>query len=247
VLLNLLSNAVKFSNPGGQVAVGLTREGADYVFSVQDHGVGIAEEHQKVIFESFRQLEGGSTRRFGGTGLGLSIARELVMKHGGTLWVHSVLGQGSTFFFKVPLKGPPVTAAGLPVAIARPNENRTILIVEDDATTLETIKLALRPLGFVLVGTTDPRGAMGLLRDLKPDLLVLDVMMPHLSGLDLLRQLRESPDIRDTPVLVTSAYPANQMPSTQLGARWVPKPWQPRQLAQVAVELLDATAIAPAA
>lgn len=193
-------------------------------------------------------MEGGSTRGFGGTGLGLSIARELVMKHGGTLWVHSVLGQGSTFFFKVPAKGPPVTAAGLPVAIARPNENRTILIVEDDATTLEeTIKLALRPLGFVLVGAPDPRGAMGLLRDLKPDLLVLDVMMPHLSGLELLHQLRESPTSATRRYSSPAPTPPTRCPAPSLAPGWVPKPWQPHQLAQVAVELLDATAIAPAA
>jgi signal transduction histidine kinase len=131
VLLNLLGNAIKFSNADGRVTIEVVREATSYVLSVKDEGIGIAPEHQKLIFESFRQVDGSSTRRFGGTGLGLAIARDLVTMHGGQLWVQSELGKGSTFSFRLPIDGPPVVEGGVPAPRPLPNESRTILIVDE--------------------------------------------------------------------------------------------------------------------
>jgi signal transduction histidine kinase/ActR/RegA family two-component response regulator len=243
VLLNLVGNAIKFSEAGGKVGVTVTDEGSHWCFAVKDEGIGIDEAHQRTIFESFRQVEGGSTRRFGGTGLGLSIARELVSLHEGTLTLQSQLGQGSTFTFRVPKEGPVARAAAVRASV---NESRSILIVDDDPTMLETMKLALRPLGAVLVGTTDPRGALAMVRQLKPDLVIVDVMMPYINGLQLLRTLREGADTKHLPVLVTSAYHEHEPSALELGAQWMARPWDNAELTKLTASLLDDASQRPA-
>lgn len=111
VLSNLLSNAIKFTPNGGRVEVkaGLNPAGREFLVSVSDNGIGIRPEDQEVIFEAFRQLQTSTTREFRGTGLGLSLARGLLAKHGGRIWVQSKFGEGSTFFFTLPLGSPPGT------------------------------------------------------------------------------------------------------------------------------------------
>ncbi len=110
VLTNLLSNAVKFSSPGGTVRVNTSTEGLDaepsnpsVLFTVQDHGRGIPADKLETIFDQFQQVDASDSRQKGGTGLGLSICKSIVEQHGGSIWVKSCLGQGSTFFFTVPL------------------------------------------------------------------------------------------------------------------------------------------------
>jgi signal transduction histidine kinase len=102
VLLNLLSNAVKFSDGAGVVQVGLNSKPEAVELWVKDQGIGISPEHFERIFASFEQVHRGNTRKYGGTGLGLSISRSLVRMHGGELWVDSELGQGATFYFRIP-------------------------------------------------------------------------------------------------------------------------------------------------
>ena len=104
VLINLTSNAIKFSPAGSLVEVSVTEERDAILFVVCDQGIGIAREHHAIVFESFRQVEGGHTRRFGGTGLGLAIARKLVELHDGEIWLESAPGRGTTFFVRLPRK-----------------------------------------------------------------------------------------------------------------------------------------------
>jgi signal transduction histidine kinase len=226
ILLNLLSNAVKFSKPGGKVSLRVEDAGEDCVFRVIDQGIGIAKEHHRLIFESFRQVDGSHTRRFGGTGLGLSIAKELVSLHGGSLGVESTPEVGSTFTVRLPFAGPAAPSesrAPSPAVIGA--AQRTVLIVEDDLLTLETIKLALAPLGVALVGSTDALTARRLISELKPDVVVLDVMLGGMSGLDLLRELRAAPATVALRAVVTSAAHDNRASALELDAEWVPKPW----------------------
>jgi signal transduction histidine kinase len=107
VLINLIGNAIKFSDGRGTVRVRARKEGSDCVFSVQDQGIGIAEADLERIFGSFEQVDQGDTRKYGGTGLGLAISKSLVELHGGQIGVESTLGVGSTFWFRVPVGGPP--------------------------------------------------------------------------------------------------------------------------------------------
>ncbi|MET0385687.1 MAG: HAMP domain-containing sensor histidine kinase [Polyangiales bacterium] len=103
VLYNLLSNAIKFSHAGGVVEVSLTApSGMEWELHVRDHGIGIDDKHQVMIFDKFRQVDGGTTRAYGGTGLGLAITKGLVELHGGRIWVESTLGAGATFSVRLP-------------------------------------------------------------------------------------------------------------------------------------------------
>jgi signal transduction histidine kinase len=111
ILINLIGNAIKFSDRRGDVYVSVTQEADSYLFQVRDQGVGIAPENLERVFRSFEQVDQGDTRRFGGTGLGLSIAKSLVEMHGGQIWVTSTLGQGASFFVRLPAQGPSHMAA----------------------------------------------------------------------------------------------------------------------------------------
>jgi signal transduction histidine kinase len=110
VFVHQVGNAIKFSPAGGAVELSAVGEGDAVVFRVSDQGIGIAPEHHQLIFESFRQVEGGHTRKFGGSGLGLSITRGLVELHQGAIWVESTLGQGASFFVRLPRGGPTESA-----------------------------------------------------------------------------------------------------------------------------------------
>lgn len=107
ILINLIGNAIKFSHPGGRVMVRVLTTPKGVRWEVQDEGIGIAKEDQERIFESFRQVEGGDTRRYGGSGLGLAITRQLVELHHGRVWVESIIGSGSTFVVELPQRLPP--------------------------------------------------------------------------------------------------------------------------------------------
>jgi signal transduction histidine kinase len=99
----MLSNAIKFSHEGGTVEVQLNAAAPnDLLICVRDHGIGIDAEHHNAVFEKFRQVEGNATRSYGGTGLGLAIAKDLVVLHGGRIWVESLRGAGAAFFVQLP-------------------------------------------------------------------------------------------------------------------------------------------------
>ncbi len=237
VLINLLANAVKFSPDGGRVLLSCASEDAAWVFRVRDWGIGIAPEHQKLLFESFRQVDGSSTRKHGGTGLGLAISKKLVEMHGGAIGVDSAPGQGSTFWVRLPTSGAPAQpASDAPVVL--PGARKRVLVVDDDPVACETVSLALRRLDLEVVSLLDPRAASEDIARRPPDLLLLDVMMPRVSGLTVLREVRAQPATRDLPVLVVSAYHSNREVAEALGARWVPKPWNGKDLADEVERIL---------
>ncbi|MDP1825495.1 MAG: ATP-binding protein [Archangium sp.] len=231
VLINLLGNAIKFSDGKGTVTVRAALQGGGLALSVRDEGIGIAPEHQALIFEGFRQVEGSNTRRFGGSGLGLAISKRLVVMHGGTLSVQSAPGAGSTFIVELPLIAPAEAAPDF-------SDAQVVLVVDDEAVAVDTTTVALRPLGCRVVAVQDPREAIARLRASRPSLLILDVMMPRISGLELLRQLQGDPDLASIPVLVSSAYPDNQRAAEALGATFIAKPWRAGELLRVASSLL---------
>jgi signal transduction histidine kinase/CheY-like chemotaxis protein len=234
VLLNLGSNALKFSPDGAKVELRVERTATQLSFYVRDEGIGIAPEHQAMVFEGFRQVEGGATRKFGGTGLGLAISRKLLELHGGTLTLHSELGKGSTFIATFPLElGSAATVEGMVVTEARP----CVLVIDDEPLVHETLRLALRALPFELVAVVDPRHALDEVRRRRPQLVILDVMMPRISGVSLLQQLRNEPELSQIPVLVLSAWPSNREVAEGLGASWLSKPWDNAELLAVVTSM----------
>ncbi|MDB5454791.1 MAG: sensor hybrid histidine kinase, partial [Caulobacter sp.] len=246
VIKNLLSNAFKFTETGS-VKLGVARAaegwtiGNDHLnkagqvlaFSVEDTGIGIPEDKQRIIFEAFQQADGTTSRKYGGTGLGLSISREITRLLGGELKVTSIPGQGSTFTLYVPLNFSPAaqpqpgprTAPAAPTfrvtaataATAEPVETvlddrdqlqpgeRTVLIVEDDPRFASILLSLARDAGFKGVVTSEGSAVPSLARRYTPDAIILDIGLPDMDGLALLDILKRTLDTRHIPVHVISA------------------------------------------
>jgi len=249
VLVNLVGNALKFSPDGSAVTVGVRYEadGGSYVFWVRDQGEGVPSDAQALIFETFRQVDGSHTRRFGGTGLGLSIARQLVEMHDGQIWVESEgANRGSTFLFRLPRAGPRGRKSN-PALPALGALGRTILVVDDDPVAIETTRLALRPLGHRVVGLTDPRRFAEALEKERPDLMIMEAVLARMSPLTLLQKVRASERGRGLPVVVTSELLDQREAFLAYGASWLTKPWTADHLLEeVRRRMAEAAPAAPA-
>jgi len=214
VLLNLLSNAVKFTDVG-QVSLRVLRlpSSVDSVttvrlrFEVEDSGIGMSNQHIGRLFQPFEQLA-EAPRRESGSGLGLAISQQLVELMGGEIEVQSGLGQGSLFKFDLE-----VPVASKPAADAPPQKRiidyegprRSILVVDDVDNNRAVLMDMLSPLGFDVFDASDGRGALLEAKRLKPDLIVMDVMMPIMDGLEVIRRLRLMPGLDAIPIIAVSA------------------------------------------
>ncbi|MGV3721689.1 MAG: ATP-binding protein [Actinomycetota bacterium] len=259
ILVNLLGNAFKFTPDGGVVAVELQvsaplqGESQAHV-EVRDSGPGIPVEHRDAVFERFRQLDGGADRRYAGTGLGLAIVQDFVKLHHGSVRVDEAPEGGARFIVALPLRAPEdcsveqaqreqtisATPTTAPPArdqaraeAAQPNADLpTVLVVEDNPDLrgfiAETLEGALR-----VVTATD--GEEGLERALavRPDLIVTDVMMPRMTGEQLLGAVRKRPELEGVPVVVLTAKSDEQLRTRLLqeGAQdYVTKPFSANEL-----------------
>jgi signal transduction histidine kinase/ActR/RegA family two-component response regulator len=212
ILLNLLSNAIKFT-PSGSIwlrsfLVDETDEELLVRFTVQDSGIGIGPEALERIFESFTQAYADTTRRYGGTGLGLTISRALVTQFGGELSVTSKLGQGSTFSFTIPLRKTQEPAPTLADAFDTGQlRGIRVLLAEDNPINRTVARLHLLQWGVEVDEAEDGREALDKLLGNTYDVVLMDIQMPHLSGIEVTQQLRQLPDpARATvPVLALTA------------------------------------------
>jgi len=210
VLKNLIDNAMKFTAQG-HIQVRVQTVGMGCLFEVEDTGIGVATDRQQQIFNRFEHADVQTNRQFGGTGLGLSICERLVSLQGGSIGVHSVPGQGARFWFQLPLQ---VVASqdGLAAAeMARRLAHRAlrILLVDDNAVNLMVAKLMLKQC-FPHAQITQATGgaeALAHLRQASFDVMLLDMVMPDVDGLAVIRSLRDTFDapVRDLPVLALTA------------------------------------------
>ncbi|WP_216679537.1 PAS domain-containing hybrid sensor histidine kinase/response regulator [Hymenobacter siberiensis] len=214
IIINLVSNALKFTERGTiNVSSELVAETADSLtarFSVADTGIGIAPAQQERIFESFTQAYADTSRQFGGTGLGLSIARALVAQLGGTLTMTSAVGQGTTFVFSVMLPKAlvPMLDEGFTAAYdTRQLAGVRVLMVEDNEINRAVAQMTLAPWGVVLEEAADGPAGLACLEANTYDLVLMDIQMPGMSGVDVTRHLRQLPDARraNTPVIALTA------------------------------------------
>ncbi len=244
VLLNLISNAVKFTEQG-YVMLRVTAEdiadsSATVRFEVQDTGNGIPEEKLDQIFNAFEQGSDEINLKFGGTGLGLSICRKVISKLGGNLQVQSEVEVGTRFFFSLNL---PITIApgSHPIAKKMHSKNtfdikkKRVLIVDDSELNTFLIKKILKKENFNTMVAHDGMSAMKILQEKKVDLILLDMHMPGMDGMEIAEKIKNLPNLSYIPIIAVTGSidfsPLNNQ-ETSVFSDFVIKPFHPMELVQ---------------
>ncbi|HEX7634326.1 MAG TPA: ATP-binding protein [Noviherbaspirillum sp.] len=228
ILLNLLSNAVKFTDHGMvQLCVSMTAAGR-MRFEVQDTGIGIGADQLDIIFKPFEQAS-DMQRRAGGTGLGLAISRQFVCLMGSDIQVESRVGEGSTFWFELelPVIASKTAAFRVPKVTGYEGGRKKILVVDDvDENRAVAIDM-LDWLGFEMSEAVSGLDGLEKAQALQPDLILMDLVMPDMDGLEATRRLRQLPALKDVPVIAISASASrdDQDNSRRAGVNaFLPKP-----------------------
>lgn len=219
VVINLISNSVKFTEQGS-VTCRVQKNEGNITISIIDTGIGIAKDDLDKVFEKFKQVGDTLTDKPKGTGLGLPICKQIVEHHGGKIWVDSQLGKGSTFFFTLPtspscemkiktfdintlvkqLREHVVTNG----SAAIDNAKKTILVVDDDVNIRQLLRQQLEAEGYTINEAKDGVEAIAHVKKAPPDLILLDVMMPEMSGFDVAAVLKNDPKTMHIPIIILS-------------------------------------------
>jgi len=219
VLYNLLSNAVKFTPEGGEVEVEIALMDGLVRFVVSDTGVGIAAQDQAKVFDEFQQV-GDTSKQQEGTGLGLSITKKLVEMHGGKIWLESEEGKGTQFSFTLPLQQTVLAVVqdvpAAPLRLPPERERPLILVVEDDPATRELLVHHLQAKGYETELAPSGEEAIAKAKDLLPDAITLDLLLPGKSGWEVLRVLKNDLNTAAIPVVIVSIV--DPMKGDKLGA-----------------------------
>ncbi len=238
VLNNLLANAARHAPESSPVRVAAERDGVHVEISVSDEGRGVPPERLPHLFRKHAGLAGGEPEAgTGGSGLGLAICKGLVEAHGGRIWATSGgIGLGTRFTFTLPVaeEAGPAAATGSTPGPSRSlqpgGEKARILVVDDDPQTLRYVRDALSTAGFDPLVTGDPRDLSRILRTEKPELVLLDLMLPDTDGIELMDRL---PELADRPVIFISAYGRDETMARALeagAADYIVKPFSPTEL-----------------
>ena len=256
ILLNLVGNAIKFTERGDvTVRAGLVEETVDSVrvrFTVTDTGIGIDPAAQARLFQSFEQADNTTTRKYGGTGLGLAICKRLVLIMGGEIGAESAPGQGSTFWFVVPLKRrlpapPPLPSmpSDTEIRLQRGFSGIHVLLAEDEPISREIACCQLEAVGFRVDLAEDGLQALELARRNRYAVILMDVQMPVMNGLESARAIRADSLNMDTPVLAmtANAYGEDQAACLAAGMNeHIAKPVDPEKLYRALLEWLGGEA-----
>lgn len=224
ILLNFLSNAFKFTHNGG-IVLDIKRSGNDIVFSVTDTGIGIEEDKFHSIFEAFQQVDGSTSRKYGGTGLGLSISQELSILLGGTIEVTSEVDKGSTFTLCMPiffaeqdnnnkddenlLTKPNKSNKSITVSDDRGNiksGDSIVMVIEDDPRFAKILRDRVRDQNSKSVICESGNRGISLAIRYKPNIIILDVQLPDISGLDVYDKIKKHPDVCNIPIYFMTIY-----------------------------------------
>ena len=208
VLYNYLSNAIKFSGDEGEIKVSTAPEGPKgFRIEVEDTGIGITPEDIEKLFVEFQQLNGTATKQYPGTGLGLALTKKIVEAQGGRVGVTSIWGKGSTFFVILPRDS---NAPSSSFEVSNPvRPGPSLLIIEDDAKERTWLAQTLAGAGYNVNTASNGSRALALCRARRYDGITLDLVLPDISGQDLLSQIRRDSLNRETPVMVVSLVAGN--------------------------------------
>jgi len=210
-LLNLLSNACKFTS-NGTVRLEASRDEGWVTFEVSDTGIGMTKEQMGKLFRAFQQADSSTTRKFGGTGLGLAISRRFCQIMNGDITVRSEPGQGTTFTMRIPAEVIPQPMEGqaqpeqeaLRITESLPASAAVVLVIDDDALVADLLRRTLVKDGYRVEYAENGEKGLQLARQLRPDAITLDVMMPGMDGWQVLTHLKSDPELADIPVILLS-------------------------------------------
>jgi CheY-like chemotaxis protein/signal transduction histidine kinase/CHASE3 domain sensor protein len=227
VIKNLLSNAFKFTPENGAISINVDagKSPQTIAFSIKDSGIGIPADKQKIIFEAFQQADGSTSRKYGGTGLGLSISRELASLLGGAITLQSKQGEGSEFTLTIPVQAkavePREDEGSLPTVetfapekeflkpitrpAAHPGRDPLVVIVEDDKNFANILQDYSRDHGYKSVIVNEGTNAVQIIKEHKPDAVILDIMLPGKDGWQILKELKNDTETANIPVHLMSA------------------------------------------
>ena len=240
ILLNLLGNAVKFTPKGGAVMFRVRRDDAHVVFEVQDTGIGIPAERRADIFQPFLQIDQGLDRENGGTGLGLALVSRMSELLGGAVQVESTPGQGSTFTVRLPSLGAPRRDSG---EVAGPltefpsvsaSSALSVLLAEDNPANVRTFSEYLSAKGMKVHVVGDGEAAVAAVATQRIDIILMDIQMPKMDGLQATRLIRSEARLRRVPIvaLTALAMPGDRERCLEAGANaYLAKPVRLRELA----------------
>ncbi len=234
IFYNLLSNAIKFTADGGSVKLECARIPGMLSVSVTDTGIGIPLEDQQVIFDPFRQAAPSTKGIREGTGLGLAITKRLVEGHGGTISVESAPGKGSRFAFTLP-DGTMADIANQfidqgSVSTRTAGQNPLVLVVDDEQASQELLTSWLEPRGYQTVTASSGSEALEKARQLMPDAITLNMMMPGKSGMETLYELKHSPDTSSIPIIIVSVVDERKVGFALGAADYLVKPVKREEL-----------------
>ncbi|MEM9539188.1 MAG: PAS domain S-box protein [Cyanobacteria bacterium P01_E01_bin.42] len=258
VLINLLSNAVKFTPAEGRIALEVvslpsdtTRKQRYLRFSVTDNGIGITPENLKKLFQPFVQVDSALNRQYEGTGLGLALVKRIVELHGGEVAVTSKVGVGSCFSIELPYITaesylPPTDPAwvlnpSLPDR-EQPSTAPLILLAEDNETNINTLSSYLEAKGYRLQVAKDGRAAIALARAISPNIILMDIQMPGMDGIEAIQHLRKLPEFSQTPIIALTALAMEEDRERCLAAgatMYLSKPVRLKQLVRSIEKLLQ--------
>ena len=251
ILVNLLSNAVKFTPEGGDLGLKVLgdRQEKKMTFTVWDHGIGIRESDLSRLFQPFVQLDSGLAREVAGTGLGLALVAQMVRLQGGSVGVQSKLGEGSQFTVVLPWEPALAIDAELRMrstgkfrAIRPEAKDRPIILIIEDARE-STVMMTdyLQVAGYQVLSARDAATGLDLAKRTHPDLILMDVQLPGMDGLEATRRLRADPEFRTLPIIALTALamPGDRERCLAAGASdYLAKPVSLKKLAAMIDEYL---------
>jgi signal transduction histidine kinase/ActR/RegA family two-component response regulator len=251
IVVNLVGNAIKFTESGGvdlRIELGAGESARDTLhITVTDTGIGIPLEQQTTIFDSFAQADASTTRKFGGTGLGLSIASQLTRLMGGRIWVESVLGSGSTFHVTIPFQLAPELELAIVAPITATIQSEgfrplRVLLAEDNAVNALLATVLLKKVGHVVTNVVTGRKALDALAANDFDLILMDVQMPVMDGLEATGVIRRDELVTGAhiPIVAFTAHAMAEDRKRFLAAGadgYLTKPFTPEQL-HAAIDLI---------
>jgi len=238
ILLNLLSNAAKFTE-GGVIELRVSRESDHVLMDVSDQGIGMTPEQMDKIFDVFGQADASTQKRYGGTGLGLVISREFCRMMGGDIKVLSAPGHGTTFTVRLPIEVQEGRQErGLERARATGDGKAgTVLLIDDDPTVHDLLQRALSRRGFRVESAWDGASGLSRARELKPDAILLDVLMPGMDGWSVLAALKAHEELAHIPVVMVTLVDEESLGFSLGATDYLTKPVDPDRLTALLARL----------